>query len=284
MKKLSISYVSDLHLDMGKIMPVLPGGDVLILAGDICEATEFRSILPEQYKYIKTVQPKDMSLKQRINLFLLEECSQKYKHVIMVAGNHEHYNGTFDKTIQHIRDNTPNNFRVLDNDCFEVDDVLFMGATMWTDCNKGDPLTIHALRYGMNDYEYIKKIYGTNQVGKLIPSVTIEEHEKTLAYFKLILDNPKNALKKVVIVTHHAPTSLSVTDRYKDDHLMNGGYHSKLDDFILDNPQIKYWVHGHTHHKHDYMVGDYTRVLCNPRGYEYYNEETGWDPTETIEL
>jgi hypothetical protein len=58
---------------------------------------------------------------------------------------------------------------------------------------------------------------------------------------------------------------------YKDDTIMNGGYSSSLDDFILDHPQIKLWTHGHTHHVFDYMIGS-CRVLCNPRGYDGYED------------
>jgi hypothetical protein len=35
---------------------------------------------------------------------------------------------------------------------------------------------------------------------------------------------------------------------------------------ILNNPQIKYFSHGHTHDSFDYMIGG-CRVICNPRGY-----------------
>jgi hypothetical protein len=50
---------------------------------------------------------------------------------------------------------------------------------------------------------------------------------------------------------------------------MNGAYSSRLDDFILNHPQIKLWTHGHTHEDFDYMIGT-TRVVCNPRGYINY--------------
>ena len=50
---------------------------------------------------------------------------------------------------------------------------------------------------------------------------------------------------------------------------MNGGYASDLSDLILDNPQIKFWTHGHIHTQFDYMIGT-TRILCNPRGYAGY--------------
>jgi hypothetical protein len=39
----------------------------------------------------------------------------------------------------------------------------------------------------------------------------------------------------------------------------------------MDHPQIKLWTHGHTHHKFDYMIGE-TRIVCNPRGYEGYED------------
>jgi hypothetical protein len=203
----------------------------------------------------------------------------------MVAGNHEHYHGVFDTSLQKMKENMPDNFHVLDNESFEIDDVLFLGGTMWTDMNRQDPLTLHAIKDVMNDFQVIRKIRGKDYA-RFHPSDTVIEHIKTLAYFKMMMELPHNYDKKVVIVTHHAPTVLSVDARYVGEYLMNGAYHSKLDDFILDRPQIKLWVHGHMHHRKDYMVGDHTRVICNPRGYQTnsFKEETGCDIGLTIEV
>ena len=52
----------------------------------------------------------------------------------------------------------------------------------------------------------------------------------------------------------------------KKDTIMNGGFASQLDDYISYRPQIKVWLHGHTHDDFDYMI-DHCRVVCNPRGY-----------------
>ena len=49
----------------------------------------------------------------------------------------------------------------------------------------------------------------------------------------------------------------------------NGAYSSNLDDFIINNPKIKTWIHGHTHESFDYMIGS-TQIVCNPRGYINY--------------
>lgn len=281
---MKINLMSDLHLDIGPDNPVLPGGQVLVLAGDTCEYREMRKYDEDKYGVLGDTTIK-LSNKGRINQFFVEQCAEKYEHVIMIAGNHEHYRGTFNKTIPHMKAELPDNFHILEKDCFELDDVLFIGATLWTDMNKGDPLTVQTLKYGMNDYECIRKIHHSNQYVRLTPHDTINEHIRTKQYFQVILDMPHNIDKKIVMVTHMAPTHLSIAPQYVNDKHMNGGYFSQLDDFILDNPRIKLWIHGHTHTKFDYMVGDYTRVVCNPRGYTgHYDEYTGWDPNWVIEV
>jgi hypothetical protein len=65
---------------------------------------------------------------------------------------------------------------------------------------------------------------------------------------------------------------------------MNGGYHSHLEYFIMDHPQIKTWVHGHMHDAVDYMIGE-TRILSNPRGYKGYEEQAEtFDPSFSFEV
>jgi len=56
-----------------------------------------------------------------------------------------------------------------------------------------------------------------------------------------------------------------------------------MEDFILDNENIKVWVHGHMHDPVDYMIGE-TRVLANPRGYIPWELGNGFDPNFTFEV
>jgi Icc-related predicted phosphoesterase len=151
--------------------------------------------------------------------------------------------------------------------------VSFIGATLWTDCNKGDPLTLHALADMMNDYRVVRN--DEHGYSKLRPAHTMHRHQQTLSYLKQVLVDMKD--KSVVFVGHHAPSAMSVHDKYKHNvhHIMNGGYHSELSEFILDHPQIKLWTHGHMHDPFDYMIGT-TRVVCNPRGY------SGHDPQADV--
>ena len=64
---------------------------------------------------------------------------------------------------------------------------------------------------------------------------------------------------------------------------MNGAYSSDLSEFILANPQIKLWTHGHTHDVFDYMIGS-TRVVCNPRGYHLYEERADQFRADEFEI
>ena len=76
-----------------------------------------------------------------------------------------------------------------------------------------------------------------------------------------------------VVVGHHAPSKQSVKPGYEKDLIVGGAYSSDLDEFILSHPQIKVWVHGHTHDKFDYMIGP-TRIVSNARGYVGYERGT----------
>ena len=180
----------------------------------------------------------------------LKRVSFQFPHVIYIMGNHEFYHGKFYAGIDYM--------------------------------NKFDPLTLHAVRDMMMDYRAINN----DKAGfrKLKPADTCERHKLTLDYIKLVVDENKD--KKCVVVGHHSPSFQSVSDEYKSEYLMNGAYHSSLEEVMLDRPQIKLWTHGHTHHPFDYVIGE-TRVFCNPRGYhqEYgFSEDTGWDPEKVVEV
>jgi hypothetical protein len=158
---------------------------------------------------------------------------------------------------------------LLDRDTKLIDDVHFIGGTMWTDCNKGDALTLYHLEQCMNDFRVIR--IASENFKKFLPARTVKEFINTRDYFKTVISNlPEDA--KVVICSHHAPSHLSIHEIYKNETLMNGGYSTDMSEFILDRPRIKVWTHGHMHNNFDYLVGD-TRVICNPHGYPGENDQ-----------
>ena len=274
-----VSVMSDLHIDFADL--TLPGGDVLILSGDVCEAKSIKRAMYNPDMVLLEHERQDYR-PDRYFRFLQEECSAKYRHVIYVMGNHEHYGFQFQKTYHHIKEQLPDNIYILENEVKEIDGVLFMGATLWTDMNNSDGITLYHMKSRMNDYQQITMFNEAKSAyHKLQPERTVTEHFKTRQYFQQQLSENRMTGRNmpVVVCTHHSPSKLSTHPHYADDTIMNGAYSSDLSDFILDNPEIKFWTHGHTHHNFDYMVGS-TRIICNPRGYKGYEQQAeNFDPT-----
>ena len=282
---MKVAACSDIHLEFGGFPDDHPiytnpeQADVLVLSGDIYVAQEVRQPKGEKYFYQ-----------------FIERCSKAYNHVVYVLGNHEHYNGDIKYSADRFRLITESfdNVYLLDDECAVIDDVLFVGGTMWTDMNSEDPLTLYHMRKMMNDFRIIKNsnrsvyrnvpIYEYNEDGSLkkdekgynipigqkkkeepglfSPEDSVEAHKKFLQYLQTVIMDKH----KVVVCTHHTPSFQSCHDYYKHDQVMNGAYHSHLDFFIENHPQIKLWIHGHTHNRFDYVIGE-TRIVCNPRGY-----------------
>jgi predicted phosphodiesterase len=269
-----VSVMSDLHLDFADL--TLPGGDVLILSGDLCEA---KSIRNTEYNPNLVMLEHERADRRpdRFYRFLEEECSRKYRETIMVMGNHEHYGFKYHKTYDHIRSQLPANIHLLENESYELDGVTFLGATLWTDMNKGDEITLWQMKSVMNDYRQITaKTNGA--YFRLQPERTMADHYATMEYFRKFLAE-RTGTGPVVVVTHHSPSKLSTHPRYADEKIMNGAYSSDLSEFILDHPEIKIWTHGHTHHNFDYQIGE-CRIICNPRGYKGYEQQAeDFDPT-----
>ncbi len=265
-----IQIVSDLHLEFSDITLQNNNADVLILGGDILIASK---VLKPQSEY-----------GVRFRNFL-QRVSDAFPNVIYVMGNHEFYDsGKFFKSVDDMREALApyGNIHLLERDCKQIDDVMFVGGTLWTDMNKFDPLTMHAVRDMMNDYRAIKNDY--NGYIPLKPADTVDRHRRTRDYIVQIVQENKD--KKIVVVGHHTPSFQSCHEKYRSDYLMNGAYHSDLSQIMLDYPHIKLWTHGHTHDCFDYVIGE-TRVVCNPRGYHQnsgWSEETNWDPLKVVEV
>lgn len=281
---MKFALCSDLHLEFETIeLNNTEGADVLVLSGDICVA-------------------KDLAFKETIRsekwMEFFTHCSEQFKDVIYIMGNHEHYHGDFAKSYDQLKESLAGlpNIHVLEKEFITLGDVTFICGTLWTDMNKEDPNTLYGIKGYMNDYRIIEDsgevvhfkvpVYGTKEdgstdynnivsqefhtrSGKFSPEKSVREHK---AMLKVIDEVTKGMVsEKFVVVGHHAPSKMSTKPKYRDDVMVNGAYSSDLSEFILDRPMIKVWTHGHTHDTFDYMVGS-TRIVCNPRGYANYED------------
>ena len=281
---MKIAIASDVHLEFGDlILKNEENADVLILSGDICVASDFSDA---DYSNLK-----DGRSQRYVDFFT--RCANEFSKVIYVVGNHEHYHGDFAETFPTLRKYLGHieNLHILDKEHITINDVTFIGGTLWTDMNAQDPMTLAHIRVKMNDFRVIENSnemvsYRTFEVNeedtqiptfrkrpaRFMPEDTVQDHKKMLQYIQVTIAmlasmNPN----KYVVVGHHAPSKASTHPRYQTEVIMNGAYSSRLDQFILDHPQIKLWTHGHTHEEFDYMIGT-TRVVCNPRGYINYED------------
>jgi Icc-related predicted phosphoesterase len=277
---MKLALASDLHLEFEDIVLKNTGdAEVLILSGDILTAEDLHNHAPVDHNSQNPIILENLGRRQATALRFrdfLKRCSFEFPHVVYVAGNHEFYHGLWKASLQHLRDECArfDNVYFLEQDVKVINNVTFVGATLWTDCNRGDPMTLHALTDMMNDFRVIRN--DEHGYTKLRPAHIMHRHQQTVSYFRSVLADRKD--DKVVVVGHHAPSYQSIAEQYRKDYLMNGGYYSNLDEFILDHPQVVLWTHGHTHVPFDYHIGS-TRIACNPRGY------AGHDPAaDTFEL
>ena len=290
---MKIAITSDVHLEFGQLeLENTQNAEVLVLSGDICTAVDLRvidSILS--------------SAKTDRYLEFFGNCSRKFPHVVYIMGNHEHYHGDYATSITDLKAALKQfeNIHVLDKEVWEHGDHVFIGGTLWTDMNGEDELTMRHLERRMNDFQICKNsakvvnfktmdptldengvhkkdahgapqyhaVFRTRE-GHLTPSDALEDHKAMMKFMAETYDTIP-AGKTVVVCTHHAPSKGSEHPRYKNEPLMNGGYNSQLDNFIMDRPGIKLWTHGHTHEDFDYMIKG-CRVVCNPRGYINYED------------
>lgn len=267
---MKIAIASDIHLEIADLnLQNTVDADVLVLAGDILLAQDLHDHPPSQTPYspeiIRTLGSRQLKA-QKYRDFI-KRVSFQFPHVIAIAGNHEFYHGKWVGSIQTLREEygVYPNVHFLERDICKIEDVTFVGGTLWTDYNRGDPLALHAISGVMNDFNMIR--HDGLGFTKLRPAHALSRHRDTLDYFKTVIDERKD--EKVVVVSHMAPSSLSIHEKYKHETLTNSAYYSDLGDFILDRPQIRYWIHGHVHTDFDYQIGD-CRVVCNPRGYVGY--------------
>lgn len=234
-----INYGSDLHLEFQELDNWRPcnfdGARVLILAGDICTvntATYF------------------------VDFF--NHIAQEWEFVLITSGNHEYYGAYFEEADLQFKEfySRWSNFTYLHSRTGKIQTTIaginFVGTTLWSDIRS--PVVQQYVQGVMNDYRRIR-IHGK----RFLVRDTVAEFHKQFAEIK-------NSIKEnTVIFTHYAPSFESSLECYKTDPVTHA-YATSLENFIFDNPEIKFWIHGHMHNKSDYLIGD-TRILCNPRGY-----------------
>lgn len=222
---MKILLLSDLHIEFAEgrerlffdMIDPAPA-DVCVLAGDICA----RSQLP----------------------IVLGMFCGRFRDVIFVTGNHEHYNSSFAEVRETLAGIDLSNLHVLDGSAAIVQGKVFLGGTLWFP-HRG---ASRELREQMNDFWLIKNFD---------PAV-YDECARVGNFLR------EAAGRDDIIVTHHLPSERCVDAKYAGSPL-NQFFVCPMDD-LIEQVQPKLWCFGHTHESVDMKIGE-TRMLCNPFGY-----------------
>jgi len=245
-----LHILSDLHLEFAPYAWADTGADVVIFAGDVhTGANGLKWIL-------QTIHDRP---------------------VIYVLGNHEFYGQALPKLTNELKELAAGtNVHVLENDSVRIANVMFAGATLWTDFRLDGDVVLSATtaQIGMSDF---KRIRTSPRFSRIRPADMRSLHNESRTWLEAQFT--AHAGEKLVVVTHHAPSPKSVPERFRGDPL-NPAFASNLDDLIGPCGACL-WIHGHIHTAVDYKVGT-TRVLANPRGYP--GEQTGFVPDFVVEI
>ncbi|ABL98519.1 metallophosphoesterase [Shewanella amazonensis] len=248
---MNIRLYSDLHIEFEDFHAPADGADVVVLAGDV-----------------------DVGVRG-IDWIVRQEFSCP---VIYVMGNHEYYNHRYPSLLGKVKQHAAGkNIHILENESVEIDGVRFHGATLWADFKLfGDPRVAgYECQQVMRDYKKIRK---EPSYSKLRSIDVASIHNQSLSWLAESLASSKSSVN--VVVTHHAPSMLSVPAYYQD-NLVTAAYASDLSAFI-DEHKPDYWLHGHLHTSSNYYLGA-CQVLANPKGYKGEVNES-FDPSFSLTL
>jgi Icc-related predicted phosphoesterase len=232
---MQLHILSDLHLEFAPFTPPIVDSNVVILAGDI--------------------QPGNKGV-------LWAKANFPHSEVIYIPGNHEYYGQSLPDHTKKLKViNQESNVHVLENDVFILGEVVFLGCTLWTDFELfGNPRVAgYYATQNLTDYRRIKV---SPSYRRLRSIDTAGIHHGSCQWLESQFKQYTG--KKLIVVTHHAPSARSLPSECEED-ILSAAYATRMDDFVA-NSNISLWVHGHIHQNRDYSIGN-TRIICNPRGY-----------------
>jgi hypothetical protein len=254
---MKIQYASDLHLEFRdnarylRDNPMIPVGDILLLAGDIGYLYDDNYSLHPFWDW----------------------ASDHFRQTLVVPGNHEFYKSGDVGTIQNgciaeIRSNV----KCYYNTAVTVDDIDFIMCTLWA---------FIPVENAFITQKSVSDFFHIAYKGRLMtPPVFNQAHQEAVAFLKKTVKRKNN--HKRVVVSHHVPTALCMADEFKHSRI-NGAFVAELHDFIYDN-SIDYWVYGHSHRNMEEKIINGTKMVCNQLGYVHHGEHKTFSPQAYFEI
>ena len=235
---MKIQLMSDLHQEFGWEIQFTPHLDtVLVLAGDI----------DNRYWHLQDI---------------IERACLNYQDVIMVAGNHEFYGTIYEARIQNFNDwdDYYPNFHFLENRKKIIDDVIFLGGTLWA-------TPTHEVFSRINDAYQIKRATGR----RFYHEDLAELNGLTTDFLKRELETHQD--DKTVVVTHFGPDQRLMNARWRQYPDLNTYFWARGLDYHFK--YADHWMFGHTHDPGGGKI-DGCEFYCNPHGYRWPDGKEHW--------
>ena len=252
---MKIQFCSDLHLEFLenrkylKSNPILPIGEILILAGDI-------GLLKRKEEYI----------------YFFKYLSKKFETVYWLPGNHEYYNSDLDTIKTPLFETILENVFLLNNKTVIIEDVDIIFSTLWSHIPIQHEWTIQK---SVSDFFYIRKHGKT-----IMPKDFNEMHERDLLFIKSEIAKSTN--RKKIIVTHHVPTFQNYPAQYRDSEI-NCAFATELFD-LIEQSNVDFWIYGHHHcNIPEFKIGN-TTMITNQLGYVHQKENLLFSRERIIEI
>jgi UDP-2,3-diacylglucosamine pyrophosphatase LpxH len=255
---MDIQYISDIHLEFhdkhnkGALQPdmfVKPAAPYLALVGDIG--------IPDLQSY----------------KVFLEWCSQNWKQVFLVAGNHEYYNvrcdiktdiETKEKKIQDICETLPNvSFLNCSSVYLKEYNLRILGCTLWSYIPES--IQEKAITY-MND---ARQILAHNNT-PFTPWHMTQQHIQQKQWLHEEINGCKLNNEKCLVLTHYLPSFTLIHEKYKE-NMLNFCFASESDELFRE--PVVGWICGHTHTGMKRII-EGIPCMINPYGYPHEQVET----------
>ena len=252
---MTLQYCSDLHLEFlanRKFItkyPLIPKGDVLLLAGDIMPF----AVMDKHADFFNFV-------------------ADNFKQTYWVPGNHEYYHEDIVNKSGRVNQAVRSNVFLVNNEVVFLDKVRLIFSTLWSHISPANYVTV---QNRMADFIAIK-----NNGEAFTPDAVNELHLQGKNFIIQTLTDKTDA--PTVVVTHHIPTFLNYPAKYKRDPLSEA-FATELFD-LIEQSQAHYWIYGHHHfNTPGFEIGE-TQLLTNQLGYLKYKENGGFRSDAVIEI
>ena len=254
---MKIQYASDLHLEFHensrwlKDNPIIPVGEVLVLAGDIGYLGDDNYCLHPFWDW----------------------CADSFRQTIVIPGNHELYK-SFD--INEFHEGWQLEIRPNVKACYNCmvplsADIDLIASTLWAKIHLWDE---YQTERGVTDFHRIR-----NGQFRLSAQRFNEEHDRCREFIERSV--AASRAKHIIVATHHVPSFELMSGEFKGSPI-NGAFTSELGDFIA-NSRIDYWIYGHSHRNINKTIGN-TQCVCNQLGYIFQGEQKGYRRDARIEI